>query len=197
VIDRKTLSTIKALGVFRPADIEAVGLQRQRIYSLVKEGRVEKVSRGVYVSTHHPFTEHHSLALVARRVPRAVVCLLSALRFHGLTTQMPSDIWIALPEKARRPHLESMRLSVSRFSGHALTDGVETHVIEGVPVRITTPARTVADCFRYRNKIGIDVAIEALKDFTKHYRGGANDLARHAKARRVSRVMKPYMDAIA
>jgi predicted transcriptional regulator of viral defense system len=110
---------------------------------------------------------------------------------------MPSDIWIALPEEARRPHLESMRLSVVRFSGHALTDGVETHLIEGVPVRITTPARTVADCFRYRNKIGIDVAIEALKDFTKRYRGGANDLARHAKARRVSRVMKPYMDAIA
>ncbi len=197
MIDWKTLSAIKALGVFRPSDIEAIGLPRQRLYSFLKEGRVEKVSRGVYVASHHPFTEHHSLALVGRRVPHAVVCLLSALRFHGLTTQMPSHIWIALPEKARRPRLESKRLSVCRFSDHALTDGVETHVIEGVPVRITTPARTVADCFRYRNKIGIDVAVEALKDFTQRHRGGANDLASYAKDRRVSRVMKPYMDAIA
>jgi predicted transcriptional regulator of viral defense system len=197
VNDRTTLTAIKSLGVFRPSDLEAAGFPRQRLYDLLAEGRVERLSRGVYVATHHPFTENHFLAQVARRVPHAVVCLLSALRFHGLTTQTPGDTWIALPEKARRPHLEGKRLRVCRFSTDALKDGVETHVVEGVSVRITSPARTVADCFRYRNKIGIDVAVEALKDFTRRYRGGANDLARHAKARRVSRVMKPYMDAIA
>ena len=195
--DRRTLATIKALGVFRPSDLEAVGLPRQRLYVLLEEGRVERVSRGLYVARHHAFTEHHALAQVARRVPHAIVCLISALRFHGLTTQNPAEVWIALPEKARRPHMEGQRLVVCRFSGAALAEGLETHVLEGVPVRITGPARTVADCFKYRNKIGIDVAVEALKDFTRLHRGGANELARYARIGRVSRVMTPYMDAIA
>ena len=195
--DRRTLATIKALGVFRPSDLEAVGLPRQRLYVLLEEGRVERVSRGLYVARHHAFTEHHALAQVARRVPHAIVCLISALRFHGLTTQNPAEVWIALPEKARRPYLEGQRLVVCRSSGAALEEGLETHVLEGVPVRITGPARTVADCFKYRNKIGIDVAVEALKDFTRLHRGGANELAMYAKIGRVSRVMAPYMDAIA
>jgi predicted transcriptional regulator of viral defense system len=129
-------------------------------------------------------------------VPGGVVCLLSALRFHGLTTQQPADVWLALPEKARRPRLDYPRLRVARFSGAALSEGVETHRIEGVNVRVYSAAKTVADCFKYRNKIGIDVAVEALKDFARTRRGGANDLARAARACRVSRVMQPYLDAI-
>jgi len=197
VTDRQLIATIKSLGVFRPSDLERLGVPRRRLYDLLAENRVERLSWGVYVAKHHAFTEHHALAQVARRVPHAIVCLLSALRFHGLTTQQPGDVWIALPENARRPHLEGQRLVVCRFSGLALTEGVEPHVVERVPVRVTSPARTVADCFRYRNKIGIDVAVEALKDFTRLHRGGANELARYARVRRVSRVMKPYMDAIA
>ena len=130
-------------------------------------------------------------------MPHAVVCLLSALRFHGLTTQTSPTVWIAIPEKARRPHLGDQRLSVCRFSAAALEEGVENHDVEGVPVRVTGAARTVVDCFRYRNKIGIDVAVEALKDYTRKHRSGASELARHARARGVSRIMQPYMDAIA
>lgn len=196
-MDRAQLSTIASLGVFRPSDLEAVGIPRRTLYSLVSAGRIERLSRGLYASRRHLFTEHHALALVCRRVPHAVVCLLSALRFHDLTTQLSASVWIAIPEKARRPHLADQRLSVCRFSAAALEDGVETHDVEGVPVRVTGAGRTVVDCFRYRNKIGIDVAVEALKDFTKKRRSGASELARHASARGVSRIMQPYLDAIA
>ncbi len=197
VVERSQLSTIASLGVFRPSDLEAVGIPRHRLYSLLSEGRIERLSRGLYASRRHRFTENHALALVCRRVPHAVVCLLSALRFHGLTTQTSPTVWIAIPEKARRPHLEGQRLSVCRFSAPALEEGVETHDVEGVRIRVTGAARTVVDCFRYRNKIGIDVAVEALKDFTRTRRSGASELARHARARGVSRIMQPYLDAIA
>ena len=134
---------------------------------------------------------------MAKRVPRAVFCLLTALRFHGLTTQAPADVWIALPEKARKPALEYPRLRVARFSGSALAEGIETHRLENVDVRVYSAAKTVADCFKYRNKIGVDVAVEALRDFNRNYRGGATELTRYARICRVARVMQPYLDAIA
>jgi len=130
-------------------------------------------------------------------VPSAVFCLLTALRFHGLTTQAAPEVWIALPEKARRPRLEHPRLRVARFSGPALTEGIEEHRAEGVTLRIYSAAKTVADCFKYRNKIGVDVAVEALRDFARKHRGGAGDLHRFARICRVARVMQPYLDAIA
>jgi predicted transcriptional regulator of viral defense system len=158
---------------------------------------VERQGRGLYVAKGHRYTADHALAQVAKRVPGGVVCLLSALRFHDLTTQLPAEVWVALPEKARRPRLDYPRLRVARFSGAALSEGIERHTTEGVEVRVYSAAKTVADCFKYRNKIGIDVAVEALKDFTRTHRGGANDLARFARICRVSRVMQPYLDAIA
>ncbi len=124
-------------------------------------------------------------------------CLLTALRFHGLTTQSPAEVWIALPEKARRPRLDHPRLRVARFSGSALVEGIEEHRVEGVTLRVYTPAKTVADCFKYRNKVGIDVAVEALRDFSRKYRGDASELARFARICRVSRIMQPYLDAVA
>jgi predicted transcriptional regulator of viral defense system len=150
----------------------------------------------VYAAARHAPTAEHALAQVATRVPEAIFCLLTALRFHGLTTQSPRDVWIALPEKARRPRLGYPRLRVARFSGAALTEGVEVHLAEGATLRITSPAKTVADCFKYRNKIGVDVAVEALRDFNRRYRGHATELARFARVCRVSRVMQPYLDAI-
>jgi len=194
--DSQALAIIKGLGVARPVDLERRGILRARVYELVRAGLVERQGRGVYVAKGHRYTANHALAQVAKRVPGGVVCLLSALRFHGLTTQQPADVWLALPEKARRPRLDYPRLRVARFSGAALSEGVETHRIEGVNVRVYSAAKTVADCFKYRNKIGIDVAVEALKDFARTRRGGANDLARAARACRVSRVMQPYLDAI-
>jgi predicted transcriptional regulator of viral defense system len=119
------------------------------------------------------------------------------LRFHELTTQSPAEVWIALPEKARRPTLDYPRLRVARFSGAAFTEGIEEHLVEGVNIRVYSAAKTVADCFKYRSKVGIDVAVEALRDFSRKHRGGADELARFARICRVTRVMQPYLDSIA
>ncbi len=180
----------------RPADLESRGIPRGQLYRLVRAGLVDRRARGIYVATEHPLTAEHTLAQVAKRVPSAVFCLLTALRFHELTTQAPAEVWIALPEKARKPRLDYPRLRVARFSGPALTEGIETHRIENVELRVYSAAKTVADCFKYRNKIGLDVAVEALRDFS-HHRGGATELARYARICRVTRVMQPYLDAIA
>lgn len=192
----KALRTIEEMGLVRPAELEEHGVSRARLYELVREGLVDRYARGIYAAAGHDLTAEHSLALVAKRVPSCVFCLLTALRFHGLTTQSPADLWIALPEKARKPQFDYPRLRVARFSGKALTEGVETHRIEGVDVRVFSAAKTVADCFKYRNKIGIDVAVEALQDYTRRYRGGATALARYARICRVTRVIQPYLDAI-
>ena len=195
--ETQLLKTIKRMGVVRPTDLETRGISRANLYRLYRKGLVARQGRGIYVTTEHPYTAAHTLAHVAKRVPNGVACLLTALRFHNLTTQQPHEVWIALPEKARRPSLDYPHLHVTRFSGAARTEGIETHTIEGVNVRVYSPAKTVADCFKYRNKVGIDVAVEALKDFTRRHRGRASDLARFARICRVTRVMQPYLDAIA
>ena len=142
-------------------------------------------------------SEHRSLAEVSKRTPRGVVCLLSALRFHGLTTQAPAEVWLAIGPKDRVPRPEGVRLRVVRVSGEARDAGVETHVVEGVPVRIYCAAKTVADCFKFRNKIGTDIAVEALRDCLGQRRCTPDDLFEYANVCRVSRVMRPYMEALA
>jgi len=193
----EALRLIESLGLARPRDLEQHGISRALLSRLVTEGLVVRQARGIYVAAHHALTEAHTLAQVAKRVPDSVFCLFTALRFHGLTTQSAAEVWIALPEKARRPRLDYPRLRVARFSGPALTEGVEEHRVEGVVIRVYSAAKTVADCFKYRNKVGIDVAVEALRDFSRMHRGGATELARFARICRVSRVMQPYLDAIA
>ena len=195
--DTQALQVIRRLGIVRPTELEAHGIPRGRLYRLVRKGMVERQARGIYSARAHPVTTEHTLAQVAKQVPGGVYCLLTALRFHELTTQAPAAVWIALSERARKPKLAHPRLRVTRFSGPALTDGIEIHRVEGVEVRIYSAAKTVADCFKYRNKVGIDVAVEALRDFNRRHRGGATDLARYARICRVSRVMQPYLDAIA
>ena len=193
----RTLQIIEEMGLVRPAELEARGVSRSQLYRLVREGLVERQARGIYSLAEHTPTAGHSLAQVAKRVPAAIFCLLTALRFHGLTTQSPAEVWIALPEKARKPKLDNPRLRVARFSGEARTEGVEKHRVEGVELHVYSAAKTVADCFKYRNKVGIDVAVEALRDFCRRHRGGATELARFARICRVTRVMQPYLDAIA
>jgi predicted transcriptional regulator of viral defense system len=193
----RALRAIETLGLARPRDLERHGISRALLSRLVQEGLVIRRARGIYVAARHAPTEDHTLAQVAKRVPEAVFCLLTALRFHELTTQAPAEVWIALPEKARRPRLDHPRLRVARFSGLALIEGAEEHQVEGVVVRVYSAAKTVADCFKYRNKVGIDVAVEALRDFSRKHRGGANELARFARICRVTHVMQPYLDAIA
>jgi predicted transcriptional regulator of viral defense system len=194
---KAVLQLVREMGLIRPGDLEARGVPRAQLYRLVEEGLVERQARGLYVAARHRYTTEHVLAQVAKRVPAGVFCLLTALRFHELTTQSPAEVWVALDQKARKPRLDYPRLRVARFSGAALTEGIEAHRIEGVEVRVYSAAKTVADCFKYRNKIGIDVAVEALQDFSRQHRGGANELARFARICRVTRVMQPYLDAIA
>lgn len=144
---------------------------------------------------HEP-TEHTDLAAVAARAPNVVICLLSALRFHDLTTQNPFQIWIMIDRKAREPAIEHPALRFFRASGAALREGIEVHRIEGVNVRVTCPAKTVADCFRYRNKVGTDVAIEALRDCLRQRKATMDELHRYATIDRVANVMRPYMESL-
>jgi predicted transcriptional regulator of viral defense system len=141
-------------------------------------------------------TVHHSYAEVAKRVADATVCLLSALAFHEITTQSPASVWIALPKGARTPALDSPSLRIVRLSGLSLTKGIENHQVDGVPVRVYSAAKTVADCFKFRNKIGLDIAIEALKDCLCQKKASVNEVYRYAKICRVGNVIRPYMEAL-
>ncbi|RMH21942.1 MAG: transcriptional regulator [Acidobacteria bacterium] len=193
----RTLRLVRKLGLARPKELESHGVTRAQLARMVRRGLLQRRGRGIYVAAEHEPTAMHTLAHVAKLVPQGVFCLLTALRFHDLTTQSPAEVWIALPEKSRLPRLDYPRLRVARFSAPAYAEGVEEHRVEGVTVRVYSPAKTVADCFKYRNKVGIDVAVEALRDFSRKYRGHADELAHFARVCRVSRVMQPYLDAIA
>lgn len=192
----KIMQYVRQHGIVRPRDIEAIGLPREYLLRLHRRGRLIRSGRGIYTLPDAPITEYHSLAEVAKRVPEAVVCLLSALTFHEITTQVPPSVWIALRKGARRPGISSPSLRIVRLSGSSLSEGIETHHIEGVPVRVYSAAKTVADCFKFRNKIGLDVAIEALKDTTRQKRATINQIYRFAKICRVSNVIRPYMEAL-
>ena len=179
----------------RPRDVEALGIARESLLRLYRRGLLVRQARGVYALPQTPVTEHHSLAMAAKRVPRGVICLLSALRFHGLTTQDPHEVWIAIDLKARKPSVQSPALRVVRFSGRSLVEGVEESEIEGVRVRVYSSAKTVADCFKYRHKIGIDVAIEALRDSIRTRKTSVDEIHRYAKVCRVANVMRPYLES--
>lgn len=194
-IEQGVLAMAREKGILRTRDLIAAGIPRVILTRLCRAGRLNRLGRGLYSLPEAEITENHSLAEVAKRIPHAIICLLSALRFHGLTTQAPFQVWIGIDLKARKPQAADMPLRVVRFSGKSLTHGAEEHLIENVTVRITSAAKTVADCFKYRNKIGLDVALEALKDYYRA-RKSRDDLWRAAKACRVTSVMRPYMEAI-
>jgi predicted transcriptional regulator of viral defense system len=179
----------------RPRDVEALGIAREYLLRLYRQGLLIRPVRGIYTLPEVSVTEHHSLAIAAKRVPRGVICLLSALRFHGLTTQNPHEVWIAIDFKARKPSVESPSLRVVRFSGRALVEGIQEYRIEGVRVRVYSAAKTVADCFKYRHKIGIDVAIEALRDTLRARKATIDEIHEYAKACRVGNVMRPYLES--
>lgn len=163
---------------FRPSQLESAGLTRDQLPSMVRSGEVERVGRGLYRLVSAEATEHYGLAMACARVPNSVVCLLSALRVHDIGTQSPAAVWLAIPHKARIPRFASLKLRLVRFSGPAWTFGVKTTTFEGVPARITTPARTVADCFRFERLVGHDVALEALQDALRQRKVTIAELAR-------------------
>jgi predicted transcriptional regulator of viral defense system len=193
---QQILEIVAEEGVLRPRDLDAHGIPRIYLSRLCEHGLLDRVGRGLYVLPDADVSEHHTLAEAGKRVPHGVVCLLSALRFHGLTTQSPSEVWLAIGNKAWRPQVDYPPLRFVRFSERTLEAGVEEHSIEGVLVRIYNPAKTVADYFKYRNKIGLDVALEALRDCRRQRRCTNDDLWHYAKICRVANVMRPYMEAI-
>jgi predicted transcriptional regulator of viral defense system len=193
---QKLLTLSQRLGVLRARDLAAYGIPRTYLSRLRCAGVLDRVARGLYVRAEANATEHHSLAEACKRVPRGVVCLLSALRFHGLSTQFPHEVWLAIDRKSRLPKVNYPPLHVVRFSGLALVHGVAEHIIEGVPVRVTDAPETVADCFKYRNKIGLDVALEALRDCWRQKKATMDDLHRAAVTRRMANVMRPYLESL-
>lgn len=184
-------------GPVRARDLDEAGIPRAYLRRLCERGLLEQVDRGLYRLTDAPVTELHSLAEVAKRVPHAIVCLLSALQVHGLTTEAPHAVWILIDRHARQPKVSYPKLEIVRASGPAREHGVEKRTIEGVPVRLTTPAKTVADCFRYRRHLGLDVALEALREYLRRKRGGVDALVAAARADRVYALMRPYLEALA
>ncbi len=177
-------------------ELEAAGIPRTQLARLVASGRLQKVARGLYAPADYQGSEHGGLVAVAKRAPQAVFCLLTALSLHELTTQSPSEVWIAIGNKEHPPRLDYPPLRTVRFSGASLLHGIETKVVDGVPLKVTTPAKTVADCFKFRNKVGIDVAIEALREARRERKATADDLWRCATIDRVANVMRPYLEAI-
>lgn len=178
------LERLRAAGItgfFRPAQLEDAGLTRDQLPALVRSGQVERVGRGLYRLSDAEPTENYSLAMACARVPTSVVCLLSALRVHGIGTQAPAEVWLAIPHKAHAPRLREIRLRIVRFSGPAWTFGVQKTEFEGVPARITSPARTVADCFRFERLVGPETAIEALQDALRQRKATVAELSRVAE----------------
>ncbi|PCJ12885.1 MAG: transcriptional regulator [Gammaproteobacteria bacterium] len=180
----------------RPQDVVAAGLPRDSLYQLVKDGVVEKRGRGLYQLSDSDISEWTSYVEVQRRVPNGVFCLLSALVFHQFTTQNPHELWVAIPSKAWRPQVDYPPIRYITMSGAALDGCIETHCIEGVDIRVYSAAKTVADCFKFRNKVGLDVAIEALKEGWRHKKFTIDELMHCAEICRVTKIIQPYAETV-
>jgi predicted transcriptional regulator of viral defense system len=192
----RILELMRERGILRPRDLALLGIRREYLGRLVGVGRIERIGPGLYSLPGADFGQHQALVETAVRAPQATACLLTALCFHEIGTQAPFEVWIAIDRKARRPRVDYPPLRVMRFSGEALTAGVEEHVIEGVTIRVYSAAKTVADCFKYRNKVGLDVAMEALRDCLRWRKCTVDELWRYAKICRVANVMRPYLEAM-
>lgn len=193
--DDRLRRVLRKAGTARTFELEAEGFARAQIARLVVAGKLQKIGRGLYAAPDYQGTENTSLIAVAKRAPNVLFCLLTALRFHDLTTQSPFEVWIAIANKDHPPRIDYPPLRTVRFSEASLAHGVQVETLEGVPLRITTPAKTVADCFKFRNKVGLDVALEALRDVTRQRKATAEELWRSAQVNRVANVMRPYLEA--
>lgn len=185
------------LGVLRLRDLREQGIHPEYVRRLVKKGLLTRVGWGLYTATDADLTSAHTVAEAAKRVGEATVCLLSALQLHEIGTQLPRQVWLAIDRKSRRPNVGNLPIRFVRFSGPALSKGIEERTIEGIRVRLYNPAKTVADCFKYRNKIGLDVALEALRECRREKKCSVDQLWRFARISRVANVMRPYLEATA
>ena len=197
-MDRKEriLELAKQMGLIRPRDVEAAGIHREYLLRLYRDGYLARVGRGLYALPGTQTSESISLAEVAKRVPNAVICLISALQFHNLTTQIANRVWIAIENKKWEPEFDYPPLELVRFSGRAFSFGVEEHQVNRVPVKIYSPAKTVADCFKFRNRLGIDVPVEALRTGLRDGKFKAAEVIKFAKICRVDNVIRPFLEAL-
>ena len=192
----RLLGLARRRGVITTRETASAGIHSQQLTRLVADGVLERVARGQYQLAERPVTEHHGLAVVARAVPRGVICLLSALGVHGIGTQLPAEVWVAIEGRARQPVLAHPPLRVVRFSGRAFTHGVEIRRLEGESIRVYGVAKTLADLFKYRNKVGLDVVLEALREAWRARKFTMEQLDRAARICRVEHVMRPYVEAV-
>lgn len=193
----RVLRLVREQGLIGARDVANLGIHTQVLSRLVRAGVLARVARGRYRLADDPVTEHHGLVVAATAVPRGVICLLSALGFHGVGTQLPFEVWLALDRRARRPALSYPPLRVVRFTGASHSAGIETHMLEGQAVRVYGVAKTLADCFKYRHKIGLDIALEALSEAWREGRFTMDEIEGFARVCRVSRVMRPYLESLA
>jgi predicted transcriptional regulator of viral defense system len=193
--ENEVLELAREYGILKAKDLEAAGISRNYLYQLQQRGLLEKRARGIYALPDTAYTEHSQLAEVAKRVPRSVVCLISALSFHGISTQIPHEIWIAVHRASWRPRIDYPPLNLTYLSGDSYTHGIQSHDLDGVVVKVYSPAKTVADCFKFRNKVGLDVAIEALRECWRAKRATMDEITTAAKVNRVFAVMRPYIEA--
>ncbi|MGB5999949.1 MAG: type IV toxin-antitoxin system AbiEi family antitoxin domain-containing protein [Thermoanaerobaculia bacterium] len=192
----RILMLLEERGLLRPKELSEHGIPRSALQRLVKEGAVERIARGLYALVGRQLSEYESLLEVCKQVPGGVICLLSALGFHRIGTQIPHQVWLAIGSKARRPVVTQVSIRIVRFSQAALEHGVEYHQIEGKELRVTSPARTVVDCFKYRNKVGLDVAIEALREGWRDRRFRLPELQEAAQFCRVDNIIRPYVETL-
>jgi predicted transcriptional regulator of viral defense system len=195
-IQKATAAFRKRGGMMRMAEAVRAGVHRRTLYALRDAGLLEQLSRGLYRLTEAPTLGNPDLVTVARRVPRGVICLISALAFHDLTTQVPHEVYLAVPRASEPPRIDYPPVRVFRFGTRAYAAGMEIHAIDGTHVRIYSREKTLADCFKYRNKVGLDTAVEALKRYQQQGRIDAESLLRHAQTCRVANVMRPYLEAV-
>ena len=195
--EQAVLQLARKRGLLHTRDITTLGVPTVVLTRLTRAGKLERAARGVYALAGQPASAHRSLAEVALRVPRGVVCLLSALRVHEIGTQAPFEVWLALPAGVAAPRLASPAIRVVRLSGNSLTQGIERIEIDGVKVPVFNATKTIADCFKFRNKIGLDVALEALREGWREHKVSMDALWRYAKLNRVANVMRPYLEALA
>lgn len=194
----RIIELVKAHGLIRARDVEAHGLHTQALTRLVREGKLQRASRGRYrlPDPDYEITEHHGLVLGASAAPKGVVCLLSALQYHEIGTQLPRQLWMALPPRTRSASIDYPPMRFIRMSGEAFTTGIEEHILEGQTVRIYDVAKTVVDSFKFRNKIGMDIALEALNESWRDRKLNLNRVAEYARICRVWNVMRPYLEMI-
>ncbi|MDD5557889.1 MAG: type IV toxin-antitoxin system AbiEi family antitoxin domain-containing protein [bacterium] len=195
--EQAVLELVRRMGTIRIKDLLDKRIHPEFARRLVQKGLLIRSARGLYTLPDAEITEHHDLAVIAKRVPKGVICLTSALRFHNIGTQLPRKIWVAIPRGSATPRISHPPVSFIRFSGAAYSEGIQEHKIEGVSVKVYNPAKTVADCFRFRNRIGLEAALEAARECLRERKATSDEVHHYAVICRVWNIMKPYLEALA